>query len=74
MKAAATNFCRAVLDDRWNVRAATSEKLPSFFHDCILLTLMMYNSPQLHLTCALDGSTRCLPRVMKKKAANQQRI
>jgi hypothetical protein len=22
----------------------------------------------------LDGSTRCLPRVMKKKAANQQRI
>lgn len=72
-KAATTNFCGAVLDDKWNVQAATSEKLPSFFHGWILLTLMMYNSLQLHLTCALNGSTNCLPRVMKKKTANQAR-
>lgn len=70
-KVATTNFCAAVLDDKWNVQAATSEKLPSFFRGCVSLTLMMYNSLQLHLTCALNGSTNCTPRVMKKKIANQ---
>lgn len=34
-KAAATNFCGAVADDRWSVHAATSAKLLSFFHDCV---------------------------------------
>lgn len=70
-KAAIANFCVAVPFDKWNVRAATSEKLPSFFHGWILLTLMMCNSQRLHLTCALNGSMNCLPRVMKKKTANQ---
>lgn len=70
-KVATTNFCAAVLDDKWNVQAATSEKLPSFFRGCVSLTLMMCNSLQLHLTCALNGSTNCTPRVMKKKTANQ---
>lgn len=72
-KAAATNFCGAVRDDRWSVHAATSASfhLSSWL---LLLSLMMYNSLQLHLTCTSDGCSGCLPGVMKKKVANKHRI
>lgn len=51
IKPTTTNFCSGVLYEKWNVQVATSEKLPFFFGEWILLTLMMYNSLQLHLTC-----------------------
>lgn len=73
IRAAITNFCSTLPDDKWNVCVTTSEKLPSFLHCWILLTLMMYNSPELHLTYALNGSKNCLPKVMKENSKLYQR-